>query len=428
LLFMAPGGESHDVFDYLFRGRMLTEYQANPLAEVPADFDSSTPYSRYLAWRKNVDTYGPLWEASSAAVSSGVRQAAEWLGWWDEEAPVCPKSPESCRLLVVYVTGYRLLAIAMTGLAGELIYQMARRDRATLAPPALAAWLLNPLTLLASAGGGHNDALMLALALACWWLLGRGRPFWALLALIAAAHVKLSALIWLPACALWIVWRWGWARALKAGLASAAVGAAFSWLLYAPLGGWGTLPLMFVERSWYLANSGWRVLYQMLIDRRGWSRLRALRLSTALPNWLFAAGALLTPLWAFNFRPRRWRRPPIDPDQTERSLWRVLTTTGMLFLLVGSFWFQHWYVLWVLAPAALLPESRFTRGLLPWLVFGALASNAAMSFLLASALENAARLVSYSVVVAIIWGPFLIAACVLGVARLRRKRGSREPS
>jgi len=34
-MFLAPAGESHDIFDYLFRGRMMTEYQANPLVDVP---------------------------------------------------------------------------------------------------------------------------------------------------------------------------------------------------------------------------------------------------------------------------------------------------------------------------------------------------------------------------------------------------------
>ena len=34
LMTTAPAGESHDIFDYLFRGRMMVEYQANPLAEV----------------------------------------------------------------------------------------------------------------------------------------------------------------------------------------------------------------------------------------------------------------------------------------------------------------------------------------------------------------------------------------------------------
>ena len=422
LMFMAPAGESHDIFDYLFRGRLMTEYQANPLVDVPKDFGLSTPYSRYLAWWKYVDTYGPVWETSSAAVSRGVRQVAEWAGWWDDEAPVCPKSSESCRLLIVYITGYRLLAISLTGLSGWLIYKIVRRYQASLAPLALGAWLLNPLTLFASALGGHNDAVMLVLVLLSWWLLQRQRPFLAMLTLIVAAHVKLTALIWLLACALWIVWRWGWGRALKIGLASIASGLVLSWLLYAPFGGWGTLPRMLDERSRFLANSGWRVLYHRLIYRWDWPWRSARQLSTNMSNWLFAAGSMLIPLWAFNFRPTRWRSDPVDSAEAERRLWRALMAVSMTYLLVGTFWFQHWYVLWVLTPAVLSPDHRFTRSMLPWLVFGALSSNMAMSFLLVTTLKTAPRIVSYITVVIIIWGPLLIAFSALALARQRGKR------
>ncbi len=175
-MFVAPAGESHDIFDYIFRGRMMTEYQANPLVDVPADFALSTPYIRYLAWRKHIDTYGPVWEVSSASVAVGVRQVARWLEWWDEKQPVCPRSPESCRLLMAYITGYRLLATALTGLSGWLIASMVRHNQASLTPVALAAWLLNPLTLISTAVGAHNDAVMLVLVLLSWWLLQRRQP------------------------------------------------------------------------------------------------------------------------------------------------------------------------------------------------------------------------------------------------------------
>ncbi|RPJ20904.1 MAG: hypothetical protein EHM33_27415, partial [Chloroflexi bacterium] len=193
LMMVAPAGESHDIFDYIFRGRMMTEYQSNPLVDVPAEFDLSTPYIRYVAWRKNVDTYGPVWEGSSAVVAVGMRQVARWLDWWDEDQPVCPRSPGSCRLLMMYIAGYRLLAISLTGFAGWLIASMVRHNQVSLA---LAAWLLNPLTLIATAVGAHNDALMLMTLLLSLWLLQRRHPLLAVIGLILAAHIKLTALIW----------------------------------------------------------------------------------------------------------------------------------------------------------------------------------------------------------------------------------------
>ncbi|MEW5868525.1 MAG: glycosyltransferase 87 family protein [Chloroflexota bacterium] len=422
LLFVAPAGESHDIFDYLFRGRMMVEYQSNPLAEIPDSFSLSTPYSRYLAWRKHVDTYGPIWEASSAAVAKGVHLLAARLGWWDESAAVCPKSPESCRLLIVYITSYRLLAISLTGLAAWLVASIVGRRRTGLVPLALAAWLWNPLTLMATALGGHNDAIMLALALLGWWLLQRQRPLWGVLALILAAHVKLTALIWLPACALWIVWRYGWRQALKIGVASAACALALSWLLYAPFGGWQTLPRMLQERSTFLANSPWEILQELLKETWGWQYWDAHRLATNLPNWLSLAGALLIPLWMFNFRPRRWRSAPATLEEAEHSLWRALAAVSMLCLLAGTFWFQHWYVLWALAPAVLLPEGQLTRAVLPWLALGALASNAAVSFYLSTLPKDAPDIWGATVSVAITWGPVALVATLRALAGRWRKR------
>jgi Gpi18-like mannosyltransferase len=424
LMFASPAGESHDIFDYLFRGRMMTEYQANPLVDVPETFGLSIPYTRYLAWRKNVDTYGPIWEAASYSTASGVRLVANSLDWWDDSYPVCPKSPESCRLLMLYVAGYRLLSISLTGLSGWLITSLVRHNHPNLAPMALAAWLWSPLTLIATALGGHNDTVMLVLTLLGWWLLQRQRPFWAILALILAAHVKLTALIWLPACALWIVWRYGWKPALKIGLASAISGLALSWLLYAPFGGWQTLPRMLQERSAYLANSIWEIVNYLLIEWGGWSSGRAFQLSIRLPNWLFGIGALLITLWMFNFRPKRWRSPPLTSHEADQSLWRTLAVTSMLYLLIGSFWFQHWYVLWLLAPAVLLPKSLLTRSMLPWLAFGALSSNMIMSFFLTNKYSTIGTTPPFStdlLAVGLIWGPILFAFVIFLLSNRWRK-------
>ena len=424
LMFVAPAGESHDVFDYLFRGRMMTEYRANPLVDVPESFGLSTPYSRYLAWRKHVDTYGPIWEASSAAVASSVHQVTSWLGWWDDSSPVCPRSPESCRLLVVYITGYRLLAISLTGLSGCLIASIVKRSQAAFVPLALAAWLWSPVTLISTAVGGHNDAVMLVLVLLGWWLLQRQHPFWALLALLLAAHVKLTALIWLPACMIWIIWQWGGKQALKIGLAGAASGLALSWLLYAPFGGWQTLPRMLHERSEFLANSPWQILQYLLTNSWGWPSSSAHQLSTGLPNWLFGASALLIPLWLFNFRPNCWPSARIPPKATDQKLWRALAAVSLVYLLVGSFWFQHWYILWVLAPAVLLPDSHLTRFVLPWLAFGALSSNVSIDFYLTATQKAAPPITNYLLSVAIIWGPLLIAIGISTLTRQWHKRSS----
>ena len=424
LLFVAPAGESHDIFDYLFRGRMITEYKANPLIDVPDDFDLTTPFSRYLAWRKYVDTYGPVWEFSSAVIASGVHYVTEEIGWWDESYPVCPKSPDSCRLLINYVSGYRLLAIALTGISGWIIYEIVKNHKSQFATISLAAWLLNPLLLIATAVGGHNDAVMLVFVLLSWWFLQRRRPIPALLTLIIGVHVKLTAFIWLPTSVLWIIWQWGWKRAIKICLISLIVGVAISWLFYMPFGGWQTLPKMLSERSKFFANSFWRILYHQLIYRWNWISENARQISTILPSFLAAAGSFFVPLWMFNFRPKRWRREEIVDTNQDVILWHTLTTVSIFYLLVGSFWFQHWYVLWALAPAVLLPNNHLTRSTLLWLAFGALSSNVVMSFLLETLLKTSPRVLRYISEVAMVWIPVFIVSSIYLLSQWRKMRKS----
>jgi len=239
----------------------------------------------------------------------------------------------------------------------------------------------------------------------------------ALIVLLLAAHVKLTALIWLPAFALWMIWRHGWRSALKTGLAAAVCGLALSWLMYAPFDGWQTLPRMLKERSAFLANSPWQVIKYYLTETRHWYYLRANRLTTGLSNAFSLAGALLIPLWMFNFRPKRWRFSPSSLTDEHQTFWRALTAVSFLFLLLGTFWFQHWYVLWLLVPAVLLPSSRLTRLLLPWLAFGALSSNAVMGFITASLPQATLQIQKAALSVAITWGPLLLAVLISALRR-----------
>ena len=82
----------------------------------------------------------------------------------------------------------------------------------------------------------------------------------------------------------------------------------------------------------------------------------------------------------------------------------------LLYLLVGSFWFQHWYLVWVLAPAVLRPDALLTRWLLPWLGFGALSANLISAFAPALAPEPLSKIVLAALIVAVIWMPVLIAS------------------
>jgi len=312
VLLRAYPGESLDIFDYSFRGRMLVESGASPLAVAPVAFQSQ-PFYEYITWRGQVDTYGPLWEYASATVAGAVQYLA---GRADS--------------LAAYIIGYRLMAIAFAGLCGAAIAAIVHRSAPQHVGAALLAWLWNPLLLTTTAIGAHNDILMMLAVLAALLLFQRRRWVWGLLALVLAAHVKLTALLILPIVALWLLRRCGWLRAIRIGALAFGLAIPASWILYAPLGGWVTLRRMLQERSRLLINSPADLVYRMLQERFGWAEPAAWRVTTLGATLLFFIGAAVT----------------------------------LVYLLIGSFWFQHWYLLWVLAPAALLPANRWALTLL----------------------------------------------------------------
>ena len=285
-----------------------------------------------------------------------------------------------------------------------------RQIQPALVSAALAAWLWNPLTLMASAVGGHNDFLMLALFMACLLLLQKGKYFWALLALVLAAHVKLTALIWAPMVFLWMVRSLGWRAAFIQGIRGLAAGLIVSWVLYLPFGGWTSLPQMLNERTLYYANSLWNIVHRLLNDQSGWPVWVAFLLNHHLPTWLSIAGAVYLPLRYFRlFFKQGMQR--ISGDG-EHRLWKTATAVSIFYLIVGAFWFQHWYLLWVLAPAVLMVNHSFTLEVNPWLGFGALTANFLGGFMLrafsGSVQQNQVNLL----IVIIIWAPGLVAYLV----------------
>ena len=422
LMAVAPGGESHDVFDYLFRGRMLVEGGGSPLAVVPAHF-VELPYYQYLTWTDHVDTYGPLWEYASGATAAATRGILVALGRWGAGTPQCPASAQSCLVLASYVVAYRVLAVALAGLCGWLIYRLVRSVDARLAVAGLLAWLWNPLLLVASAVGAHNDMLMLVLLLASFWALQRHRWLAALLLLVLAAHVKLTALTLAPVYGFWMVRQLGWRRALAYAAVTALIGLALSGLLYAPLGGWATLPRMLEERQRYVALSFHHLLYRFLLVR-GVERELIWRLTIQWPTLLYVACSV-----ALAWLLVGWRQAARAQGSAEnaRSFWRAATAANLFYLLVGSFWFQTWYVLWVLAPAALLPAGRFTRFVLPWLCWGVLCSNVVADYLPQLAQPPFTRTGRLFLAVMLVWAPAAVAALLVVVRQQWRRKLDETP-
>lgn len=170
---------SSDLYSYAAQAQ-LVRHGLDPYTTTPADLPA-VDLGKFLdnvAW-KWVDTpspYGPLWVAMSKWVAVGIGNHA-----------------------LISVLLLRLLpfaaVLAIAWLLPKLADRYARR-------PDLALWLAvaNPLTLVHAVGGGHNDAVMVALIVAGLVLASRPRADWRhLLAALAlttlAAAVKSPGLV-----------------------------------------------------------------------------------------------------------------------------------------------------------------------------------------------------------------------------------------
>jgi hypothetical protein len=155
-----------DLFGYLVKAHLYTDLGENPLEDAPLEgpldpfvLAYSGPYAGYSS------AYGPAWTLLSAPATVGRYDLMGGL---------------------FYLKG--LAAAAYLGCAW-LVERLLRRLRPDDALSGLYLFAWNPLVVLLAVGDGHNDIVMMALALLAVWLLLREQ--W----LSAAGFLALS--IWI---------------------------------------------------------------------------------------------------------------------------------------------------------------------------------------------------------------------------------------
>jgi len=168
---LAPPLLSLDVFSYISYGRLGVEESLNPYEYAPAAIPADEAASRVGDFRFSVSVYGPLFTLLTyplAAIGVGF---ALW----------------SLKL----IAGLSVAAIA-------LITARMARIRGLAGAPAAAFVALNPLVLVHVVGGGHNDGLMVALALAGALALLSARPATAGVAFVCSIAVKAAGALYAP--------------------------------------------------------------------------------------------------------------------------------------------------------------------------------------------------------------------------------------
>lgn len=361
-----PAMLSHDILVYAGYSRLLAIHHANPYF-VPLIAFPHDPYASLNYWGHFVAAYGPV-----------------WLGvCWLVGLVVGPQ-------VAAYVLAYRLFALAVhllnTWLVGRTLRALGTSQRAITLGVLLYA--LNPLVLLESAFGGHNDVFMLTFILLGIYFIARAQQGGKLTSprgyLPPVAALTLSALVKftaLPVIALFLVFlAWNalrgnaatpaearargtlqWERAFRTVIIAGAAAAALALAFYGPF--WIGHSIEDIRNSFTSPPSAQGAENSILRSIQAWIHVYGLPAGTlkgkllqifsnrhvwdALNLVLLAAVGLLGALWM-------WRTPAT-------RVFILSTLAAMGVLLLATPWFFSWYVTWLVGLAAVALPVRQSR-------------------------------------------------------------------
>jgi alpha-1,6-mannosyltransferase len=267
--------------------------------------------------------YGPLWAQASALIMAITGESS--LG--------------AAIVFKVILTGAWLASVV-------LIERLTRKDgpAAQAAALLLVGWV--PVSVLQAVAEGHNDIVLVALMLLWWLLLRGGKGWWAPVALVASATCKyVSGILFIIDLVHALrVDRLSFKQYVVRMLLPAAIGLAAVAPFFRSLEFFDGLRMI----------SSWGFLH--LRDSFG-----ALGKLTGLPlEWLAVVGQLVFAGTALYYLVLSWRAP--TPEVLNRTL--VAVMAFLIFAASPHLW--PWYLIWVLAPAALVPNfwlSRFIIGM-----------------------------------------------------------------
>lgn len=368
-----------DLYGYIARGYLSVHFHENPMTTaasfLPGGFTVSRPAS----------PYGPGW-----------LMVAAFFSWISGEN------------LLLNMLLFKALAGISVLIALALVDQLAKRlyPERRLRIAVLFGW--SPLLFFESVGNGHNDIVMVVCVLASFALMLRGRPQFAFAFLVIGAVIKYVSAFFVP---LWLVYE----------------------LRHRAL----TSPMRIEERSpsGLLGRLGWlrRAVSWFIVELDFWAAARILipaiiiggviSFAAYAPYWagvqtFTGLGQQLRPLY-YNGTIVQFITAPLELfvqpaqypalDKTVRlvfyalfviyatiqtkRLWTLgveaklqdfITASAKITfaaLVLITFWFQPWYIVWLLPLAALARES-FVRRQGTLISFGALLTYAVSNFLL----------------------------------------------
>ena len=213
-----------------------------------------------------------------------------------------------------------------------------------LAGLVLLVW--NPVILVETVAEGHNDIVMITWVLLAAWALIRQRHLAAIIALVIGGLFKFIPVLMLPAAGLLALRDLPTHRArlrfvLIAGLLATVLVVAS----YAPF--WHGLDTLGIERRQLMWTTSLPAVIFFVVSP-GWGQAAAV-------YWISQAATGLTLAFAL------WQGVRALRDRSWLAFPKAAFSILMFYLLVTCLWFQHWYAIWPLGVAALLPPGHAAR-------------------------------------------------------------------
>ena len=174
MLFFSFPAFSFDVFNYIATAKVTFWYRENPYVVMPIEVPNE-PMLAFLHAANKVALYGPVW-----ILITGIPHV---LGLGN---------------VLLSIFTFKGLVILFYTLLVRLIWKM------TKSAYAVAFFGLNPLVITEVLLGGHNDVVMMYLALLAFSLLQKKNPFWSLVALILSIFIKWATVLLLPIF-IWVI-------------------------------------------------------------------------------------------------------------------------------------------------------------------------------------------------------------------------------
>jgi len=187
VLWLGHNALSHDIFNYLFNAKMVSEYSSNPHVRTAIEF-SYDPWVRFMHNIHTPAPYGYGWTA--------VSLLPYWLG-----------------LGSFLLTYFAMKAWMILGLGLYLYFGWRLLEKWPVSNKIQRLWLFafNPILLWETALNGHNDVWMMWPALAAFFLvLKKDRKLWHIvlagLLLAFSISIKLVTVVLVPILLFLVLW------------------------------------------------------------------------------------------------------------------------------------------------------------------------------------------------------------------------------